>query len=164
MRLLADKHKAGYGNTNAGDTSQMIFADLHRAAQTTAINLNLIISFKVIEALSSEHKSDIKKFSEYAIDTAKLYDNLYTLHSTLAAVPKNLKHVATITAKALFTLLQLPEETLLACNKPIRQFCKSFDRKFPRGPYNLHILNQLILSSDRFLFVVGIRNEKINNF
>lgn len=68
MGLLVVIPKIEYSETNAGNTTEILFTYLHRAAEITAINLHLIICFKIsIEAFSSKHKTDIIKLSQYAI-------------------------------------------------------------------------------------------------
>ncbi|KAJ8706508.1 hypothetical protein PYW07_012586 [Mythimna separata] len=65
--------KAGFGNSNSGNTSRRFFADPDLAAEITGINKQFIIKLKVIlEAMSSGHKINAEKFGEYCKDTAKM--------------------------------------------------------------------------------------------
>ncbi|KAF2880792.1 hypothetical protein ILUMI_25380 [Ignelater luminosus] len=80
-RLIVDMPKAGFGNSNSGNTSTRFFSDPKTAAKITGIDLTLIQKLKIIlEALSSGHKIDEIKFTEFAKETARLYTNLYGWH------------------------------------------------------------------------------------
>lgn len=152
MGLIVDVPKEGFGNTNDGNTSRRFFADPNLAAEITGINANLIFRFKVIlEAISSGHRIDIDKFSEYAMDTAKLYVELYSWHPMTPTVHKILKHGAAIIQNALLPIGQLSEEAAEARNKHFRLYRTNFARKFSRESCNLDILNRLLLSSDPLL-------------
>lgn len=149
MGLIVDVPKPGYGNTNDGNTSRRFFADPNLAAKITGIDNNLIFRFKVIlEAISSGHRIDTAKFAEYAMETAKLYVELYSWHPMTPTVHKILIHGATIIEHALLPIGQLSEEAAEARNKHFRLYRTNFARKFSRESCNLDILNRLLLSSD----------------
>ncbi|CAH0560531.1 unnamed protein product [Brassicogethes aeneus] len=78
MGLLVDIPKAGYGNTNDGNSSRRFFNNPQEAADITGVDLILIIYFKVIlEVISSGFDIDLKKFSTFTMNTANHYVNLY---------------------------------------------------------------------------------------
>lgn len=71
-----DIPKAGFGNTNDGNTSRRVFAEPEVSARITGIDVNLIRKFKVIlEAISSGFTINVNKFSSYLTETAHLYVN-----------------------------------------------------------------------------------------
>ena len=73
MGLLVDIPKAGFGNTNDGNTSRRFFADIETSARITGLDIDLIRNFKVIiEAISSGYTIDMDKFSMYAMEAAKV--------------------------------------------------------------------------------------------
>lgn len=66
MGILVDMPKAGFGNTNDGNTSRRFFANPEIAAEITGVDINLIKRLKVIlEVISSSHKVDLQKFAQY---------------------------------------------------------------------------------------------------
>lgn len=72
--LLVDFPKAGFGNSNFGNTSRRFFGDIKNAATITGIDIYLFHRHKIIlETISCGLKADVDKFSKYALDTAKLY-------------------------------------------------------------------------------------------
>lgn len=79
----------------------------------------------------------------------------------MAADVKILKHDATVIASAQFHLVQLSELALPACNKPFRQYRKTFAQKISKESFNIDVLNQLMLYSLRSLSCMGgIKCEK----
>lgn len=152
MGLLVDIPKAGYGNTNDGNTSRRFFADPETASRITGIDLDLIIKFKVIlEAISSGYSIETDKFKIYTEETAKLYVQLYGWHPMSPTVHKILVHGATVIAHSLLPIGQLSEEAAEARNKHFRLFRQNFARKFDRVKCNRDILNRLLLTSDPLL-------------
>lgn len=76
MGLIVDVPKSGFGNANDGNTSRF-FMNPDLSARITGVDSRLIYRFKVIlEVISSGHKIDLKKFTVYTFDTAKLYVDL----------------------------------------------------------------------------------------
>ncbi|KAH9640874.1 hypothetical protein HF086_015213 [Spodoptera exigua] len=60
MGLLVNVPKAGFGNTNDGNTSRRFFANPEITAEITGVDLNLIKRLKVIlEVISSSNKVDL---------------------------------------------------------------------------------------------------------
>lgn len=79
--LLIDMPKSNYGNTNDGNTSRRFFENPQLASDITGVNFDLIYRLKVIlETISSGYIIDVKKYDEYALDTAKLYVQHYWWH------------------------------------------------------------------------------------
>lgn len=152
LGLLVDIPKAGFGSTNDGNTSRRFFADPELAAQITGVDSKLIYRFKVIlETISSGHKIDTDKFSEFAMNTAKLYVQLYPWCPMTPTTHKILVHGATIIKHALLPIGQLSEEAAEARNKHFRTYRLNFARKFSREECNLDVLNRLLLTSDPYI-------------
>ncbi|CAG9760348.1 unnamed protein product [Ceutorhynchus assimilis] len=152
MGLLVDIPKAGYGNTNDGNTSRRFFNNVEEAAAITGIDFELINRFKIIlEVLSSGFKIDVEKFSMYTMDTAKLYVNLYPWQPMSPTIHTILTHSASVIAHALLPIGQLSEEAAEARNKHFRQYRESFSQKFSRKECNEDVLNRLLLTSDPYL-------------
>lgn len=150
--LLIDMPKVSYGNTNDGNTSRRFFENVSLAAEITGIDHNLLYRLKVIlEVISSGHKIDTKKYDKYALDTAKLYVQLYGWHPMTPSMHKILIHGATIIENALLPIGQLSEEAQEARNKHFRMYRENFARKFSREDCNRDIYNRLLLSSDPLL-------------
>lgn len=147
--LLVDVPKAGFGNTNDGNTSRRFFSNPELAAEITGIDFNLIYRLKIIlEVISSGHKVHLHKFADYCFDTAKVYVNLYPWHPMTPTMHKVLIHGATVIEKALLPIGMLSEEAAEARNKHFRLYRQNFARKFSRVDCNRDIINRLLLSSD----------------
>lgn len=152
MGLLVDIPKPGFGTTNDGNTSRRFFIDPKLAAEVTGIHVDLIYQFKVIlETISSGHKIDVNKFTEFTKKTAELYIKLYSWHPMTPTVHKILMHAPTIIEHALVPIGQLSEEAAEARNKHFRLFRQNYARKFSRVSCNRDVLNRLLLSSDPLL-------------
>lgn len=152
MGLLVDIPKAGFGNTNDGNTSRRFFADPDTASRITGIDKNLIQRFKVIlETMSSGYTIDVEKFGVYTYDTAKLYVHLYGWHPMSPTVHKILIHGAVVISHCILPIGQLSEEAAEARNKHFKRYRLNFSRKFSRVTCNRDILNRLLLTSDPLL-------------
>ncbi|CAH2094474.1 unnamed protein product [Euphydryas editha] len=152
MGLLVDVPKAGFGNTNDGNTSRRFFADPDTSSRITGINVDQIKRFQVIlEVISSGHNIDADKFDSYTQDTAKLYVQLYGWYPMSPTIHKVLIHGAQVITHALLPIGQLTEEAAEARNKNFRQYRLNFARKFSRTDCNRDIMNRLLLSSDPYL-------------
>lgn len=150
--LLVDMPKANFGNTNDGNTSRRFFENPQLAADITKVDFILIYRLKVIlETISSGHKIDTQKFDEYAMETARLYCDLYGWHPMTPTMHKILIHGAEIIENALLPIGQLSEEAAEARNKHFRLYRENYARKFSREHCNLDVYNRLLLSSDPLL-------------
>lgn len=152
LGLIVDVPKAGYGNSNDGNTSRRFFESKEIAAEITGIDLRLIERFSVIlEVISSGHKINVEKFSKFCQDTAALYVDLYCWHPMSPTVHKILIHGPLVVQHALLPIGMLSEEAGEARNKYFRQFRHRFSRKFSREQCNQDIVNRLLLTSDPLL-------------
>ncbi|KAG6448524.1 hypothetical protein O3G_MSEX005516 [Manduca sexta] len=98
--LLVDILKANFGNTNDDNTSRRFFEDPILASDITGISYDVIFRIKVIlEAISSGHIINSEKYDKYALDTARLYVQLYSWHPMSPTMHKILIHGAVITKK-----------------------------------------------------------------
>ena len=160
--LLVDMPKVNFGNTNDGNTSRRFFEDPKLTSEITGVNYDLIYRLKVIlETISSGHMIDTEKYDQYALETARLYIELYPWHPMTPQCNKILVHGAVIIEKALLPIGQLSEEAAEARNKHFRQFRQNFARKFTRENCNRDIFNRLLLSSDPLLTSMrGIKRGK----
>lgn len=147
--LLVDMPKAQVGNTNDGNTSRRFFENPELAAEITGIDFTLIFRLKVIlEAISSGHRINTEKYDEYAIETAKLYINMYGWHPMSPTMHKVLIHGASIIHTSILPIGQLSEEAAEARNKHFRSYRQNYARKFSREECNLDIYQRLLLTSD----------------
>ncbi|CAH1099302.1 unnamed protein product [Psylliodes chrysocephalus] len=163
MGLLVDVPKAGFGNTNDGNTSRRFFADPECSSRITGVSVNLIQRFKVIlEVISSGNSIDVDKFEAYTYETAKLYTDLYDWHPMSPTIHKVLMHGAEVISHAILPIGQLSEEAAEARNKHLRQYRLNFARKFSRVDCNRDVLYRLLLSSDPYLSNNRPRQHKKN--
>ncbi|CAG9840790.1 unnamed protein product [Diabrotica balteata] len=161
MDLLVHIPKAGYGNSNDGNTSRRFFQNTECSSCITGINRELINRFKVIlEVISSGHEIDHHKFENYAQDTAKLYVKLYGWHPMSPTVHKMLIHGAQVIEQAILPIGQLSEEVAEARNKHFRKYRVDFSRKFSRIDCNRDVLNRLLLTSDPLISCSRSKNKQ----
>ncbi|CAH0551072.1 unnamed protein product [Brassicogethes aeneus] len=161
LGLLVDVPKAGVGNTNDGNTSRKFFDEPECSSRITGINLDLIRRFKVIlEVISSGYSIDAEKYDAYALETAKMYKDLYGWHPMSPTVHKVLMHGALIISNAILPIGNLSEEAAEVRNKHFRQYRLNFARKFSQVKCNRDILNRLLLSSDPYLSSCRPRQHK----
>lgn len=150
--LIVDVPKAGFGNSNSGNTSRRFFSDPETAAEITGIDVGLIKKLKIIlEAICSGYEIDETKFAKFANETAELYVKLYGWHPMTPTLHKILVHGTTIIKHALLPIGQLSEEAAEARNKHFRSYRLDFTRKFSRVLCNKDVFNRLLLTSDPFL-------------
>lgn len=158
--------KANFGNTNDGNTSRRFFDDPQLASDITGISYDLIYRLKVIlETISSGHEIDSEKYDKYALDTARLYVDLYPWHPMTPTMHKILIHGAVVIKNALLPIGQLSEEAAEARNKHFRAYRQDFARKFSRENCNRDIFNRLLLTSDPLLSSMrSVKSRKLNSF
>lgn len=152
LGLRVDFPKAGFGNTNDGNTSRRFFENPELAAEITGLDINFIKKIKVIlECISCGYKIDAEKFKKFTTETAALYVSLYGRHNMTPTMHKILMHGATVIEDALLPIGQLSEEAAEARNKHFRLYRQNFARKFSRLECNTDVLNRLLLTSDPLL-------------
>lgn len=152
MGLLVDIPKAGFGNTNDGNTSRRFFEDPETSADITGVDIGLIKRFKLIlEIISCGFPIKLEKFSKYLSSTAKYYVDLYAWHPMTPTIHKILAHGVLVIKNALLPIGQLSEEAAESRNKHFRLYRQNFARKFSRTQCNQDVLNRLLLTSDIFL-------------
>jgi len=101
------------------------------ASDITGISHDLIYRLKVIlETISSGHIIDPEKFDQYALDTSRLYIDLYPWHPMSPTMHKILIHGAVVIKNALLPIGQLSEEAAEARNKHFKSYRQNFARKF----------------------------------
>ncbi|CAG9834500.1 unnamed protein product [Diabrotica balteata] len=146
MGLLVDIPKAGYGNSNDGNTSRRFFQNTECSSRITGLNRELINRFKVIlEVLLSGHEIDHQKFENYAPDTAQLYVQVIQVQ---------------VIQQAILPIRQLSEEAAEARNKHFRKYRVDFSRKFSRIDCNRDVLNRLLLTSDPLISCSRLKNKQ----
>lgn len=150
MGLLVDIPKAGFGNSNNGNTSRRFFSDPITSSRITEVDIKLIKKCNIIlEVLSSGHKINVKKFECFAEETAKLYIDLYGWYPMTPTMHNILTDGATIVEHAILPIGQLSEEAAEARNKHFRVYRQNFSRKFSREYCNKDVLNRY--NSDHYL-------------
>lgn len=160
---MVDIPKAGFGNTNDGNTSRRFFECSAEASAITGINEEVIKRFAtILEVISSGHDINIEKFSSYCDSTAELYVSLYSWHPMTPTVHKVLMHGPLIVKNALIPIGTLSEEAAEVRNKHFRDYRENYSRKFSREDCNRDILYRLLLTSDPYLSSIRPRPKKIS--
>lgn len=98
------------------------------------------------------------KFDAYALETAKIYVDLYPWYYMPSSVHKILVHGGKVIKSALLPIGQLTEEAQEARNKDFKRFREYNTRKCNRGATNADIIHKLLISSDPF--IGSIRQNK----
>nr|XP_022907706.1 uncharacterized protein LOC111419170 [Onthophagus taurus] len=131
LGLIVDVPKANYGNSNDGNTSRRFFSNVETSASITGIDQTLIERLAtILEVISSGHKIDVNKFSEYCRYTAKLYIQLYYWYLMSPTLHKILIHGPTVLEKALLPIGALSEEAAESRNKHFRQYREKYHVNF----------------------------------
>lgn len=152
MGLLVDVPKAGFGNTNDGNTSRRFFSNPETAGRITGIDVDFLKKLKIIlEVLASGFSIDTEKFSIYLRSTAELYVNLYSWYPMTPTLHKILCHGTLVIEHALLPIGQLSEEAAESRNKHFRLYRQNFARKFSRKDCLQDVMNRLLLTSDIYL-------------
>lgn len=140
LGLIVDQPRQGLGNSNDGNTARIFFQNAEVSAAITGINIGSIQRFHVIlQAISSGFEIKPDDFREYALETARLYVELYSLYHMPTAVHKALMHGAEIIENAISPIGELSEDAQEACNEYIKQYREHFSRKDKRV-HNLTVL------------------------
>lgn len=152
LGLRVDFPKAGFGNSNDGNTSRRFFEDPELAAEITGLDASFINRIKIIlECITSGFKIDVKKFSEYTKETAEKYVQLYGRHPMTPTMHKIFMHAPLVIEHALLPIGLLSEEAAEARNKHFRLYRQNFARKFSRVSCNVDVMNRLLLTSDPYI-------------
>lgn len=84
---------AGKGTTNDGNTARRFFRNYKQSAEITGLDEELLKRFYILlAAINSGREINVHKFEEYALQTAKLYKELYSWYYMPAHVHKLLLH------------------------------------------------------------------------
>jgi len=87
---MVPKHS---GTSNDGNTARKFFRDPQLTSMITDINQSLIEKFSIIlQTLACGERIDSCKFEAYALETAKIYVNLYSWYYMPSSVHKILVH------------------------------------------------------------------------
>ncbi|XP_024875226.1 uncharacterized protein LOC112456728 [Temnothorax curvispinosus] len=166
LGLIIDRPKPGYGSTNDGNTARRFFKNTSVSASITGVEETLIKRFHVIlQTMSSGHDVNVKKFEQYALETAKLFVNTYPWYPMPITVHKILIHGPQIIESALLPIGQLSEDAQEARNKDIKKYRESFSRKCSRTKTMEDVFNWLTVSSDPYISSLRkLPQKKLNSF
>lgn len=152
MGLIIDKPKHGGGTSNDGNTARRFFQDPESTANITGVNVRLIERFSIIlQVLSSGQKIDSEKFENYALETARMYVELFKWYYMPSSVHKILLHGANIIKSFSIPIGLLSEEAQEARNKDFKRFRSFNTRKCSRLATNTDLVHKLLISSDAYL-------------
>lgn len=74
LKLILDVLKAGFSNTNDGNTSPKCFNNVDLTAKITKISIHFIYRIQIIlQTITCEYTIDTQKISNYTVDIAKSY-------------------------------------------------------------------------------------------
>lgn len=147
--LLVDMPKPGYGSTNDGNTARRFFENYEKSALITGLDKDLIYRFYIIlQTISSGFTVDNDKFSQYTLDTARKWVELYNWYPMPTTVHKLLIHGPNIVRHALLPIGQMSEEAQEACNKYFKKYRDQFARKNFRQETMKDVFGRFLISSD----------------
>lgn len=149
MGLLVDVVKQGYGSTNDGNTARRFFEDCDKSSEITGVDKQLIYRFSVVlQTLSSGYDINVKSFKTYALETAKLFVNLYPWFYMPASIHKILIHGADVIDSLILPIGQLSEDVQEARHKEYRYYREHNTRKMSRLQTNEDLMHMFLISSD----------------
>lgn len=152
MGLIVDKVKAGYGNSNDGNTARRFFEDAETTAEITNVNEEIIKRFRVILlTISSTYSIKLDYFKKYCSETAEKFVELYPWYPMSTTVHKILFHSTEIIKYALLPIGQLGEEAQEARHKDVKRYRELYSRKFSRQKTMEDVFHNLLISSDPYI-------------
>ena len=163
MGLIVDMPRAGgAGTTNDGNTARRAFRDPEMLSQITGVDLRLITRFSVIlQAISSSRPVDAEKFGAYALETAKLFRDLYNWYYMPASLHKLLIHGADVIRSLLLPIGSYSEEAQESRSKDNRLYRIKHARKTSRTDTITDQFCYLMITSDPFISsTLGSEMEK----
>lgn len=120
--------------SNDDNTARRFFRDPQLTSMITNIDQILIKRFSIIlQTMACGKKIDSYKFDAYALETAKIYVDLYPWYYMPSSVHKILVHGGKIIKSALLPIGQLTEEAQEARNKDFKRFREYNTWKCNRG-------------------------------
>lgn len=149
-----------------GNTARRFFKNTSVSASITEVEETLIKRFHVIlQTMSSGHDVNVKKFKQYALETAKLFVDTYPWYPMSITVHKILIHGPQIIDSALLPIGQLSEDAQEARNKDIKKYREGFWRKCCRTKTMEDVFNWLTVSSDPYISSLRkLPSKKLNSF
>lgn len=152
LGLIVDQPKPGFGSSNDGNTARRFFQNATISAEITGVDVRLITRFhSILQAISSGRTIDTPRFRDYALETAKLFIELYSWYYMPTSIHKLLIHGPQIIASALLPIGQMSEEAQETCNKYIKKFRQDFSRKSSRSLTMQDVFCRLLISSDPYI-------------
>ena len=150
MGLVVDQPKSGGpGTSNDGNTARRAFRDANKLSEVTDVNVELLQRFAVIlSVLASSLPIDTAKLDQYALETARLFVNLYPWYYMTATVHKILIHGADVIASLELPIGAYSEEAQEARNKHNRQYRLRHSRKTSRLQTITDQFHYLLITSD----------------
>lgn len=147
--LLVDIPKAGFGNTNDGNTARRFFSDPAISSRITGVDENLIYRCGILlKTLNSGYQVDSMQFDHYAYETAQIYVSLYEWYPMPPTVHKILMHSKEVIDNFLLPIGQLGEDAQESRHKEVKYYREHNTRKISRNDCNKDLFNILLVSSD----------------
>lgn len=153
LGLIVDKPRSGgSGTSNDGNTARKFFLNSAISAEITGLSKALLERCSIIlQALSSGYNINVKSFSNYSLETARLLVQEYPWYNLPASVHKVLIHGSDVIKYGLVSIGELSEEAAESNNKYLKAFRRDHTRKMSRKVTNLDLMNRLMLHSDPYV-------------
>lgn len=150
----------GSGNSNDGNTARRFFDAIEIVATITNFDIRLLQKFRtILEVICCGKKVDAEKFGRFAMDTAKLYVELYPWYYMPSSVHKILIHGAKIINHHTVPIGMLSEEAQEHRNKDLKEFRRK-SRKCSRTNSNEDIIHTFCTTSDLLISTLRRKDEK----
>ena len=161
MGLPVDQPRAGgAGSSNDGNMARRAFADPATFSSITGVDQCLILRFSVIlRSLACNKAVDADKFGEFALETARLFVDLYPWYYMPCSLHKLLIHGADVIRSLLLPIGAYSEEAQEARNKHVKWYRLKHSRKTSRTDTMTDQFRQLCVTSDPV--ITGIIQQDI---
>lgn len=147
--LIAFPKSGGSGTTTDGNTARRVFENWEKSAAILELDPDLIRRLAVITSvLNSGLDIDAEKYDTYAMDTAKLWVELYPWYYMTPTIHKILVHGKQIIENSLLPIGMFSEEPQETSVKVYRGNRREFSRKCSRVATNTDVMHRMLYTSD----------------
>lgn len=161
MNIRIDRPlQGGAGNSNTGNAARQAFSSPELFSEATGVDETLIRRIRtILITISCFKKIDKSKFSNFCLETAKLFIQLYPWYNMPASLHRILIHGADIIESFDVPIGFLSEEGAEARNKLFRNDRLNHARKDSRIHNIEDVINRANESSDPYISEINVQSR-----